>query len=64
MAVRCGCYLLGGGKVCDCEMGLSPAGKEGEVSSCEMGLLPAGRGKVYGCEMWLLPAGRGKGMWL
>ena len=46
MAVRWGCYLLGGEKVC----------------SCEMWLLPAGRGKVCGCEMGLLPAGREKGM--
>ena len=49
MAVRCGCYLLGGGQVCGCEMGLSPAGKEGEVCGCEMGLSPAGKGK----GMWL-----------
>ena len=49
MAVRWGCHLLGREKVCGCEMGLSPAGKEGEVCGCEMGLSPAGKGK----GMWL-----------
>ena len=67
MAVRWGCYLLGGGKVCGCEMGLLPAGRGKSVAvgwGCYLlggervwlwdGVVTCWEGKECGCGMGLL----------
>ena len=64
MAVRWGDQLLGGVKVCGCEMVLFTCWEGERYMAVRWYCYLLGGGKVYGCEMVLLPAGRGKGVWL